>query len=770
MLNIPTSVKNLFGVSQSVVKKGFRVKFPNGEYPDITNENIIKESLKFTESICSRQNFRFGLAEASAVEFETIGIGDMRGMLIQCYLDVDVSSLPYQELVNIRNGTWDGELVEPPMVLPYFEIPLGVFVVSECPQNHEQNARRRVIAYTPSFFRQPSPVEQAKIQCAIPYPGYTYRPLVEPLVLSQLAFESDDDILAAGWTAAAASSNVFGGSCTGIKIRVTDANSHELDVYVSYIYLATPVRDPDIELYGVELDKAKVTAVQTAVDNYLATLGVQFTTAKVANTVEVPIPNVAALRDLVARQYQVYDGVEYHGSNYPAPGYWCYDAVHPFAIANRTHNSPASTSQSVEYIDMERSTKSTRFIAYCPFGVFDETETEQKTQDRAAVVFPITSLKITVDDITAGTSTESPFITFQPPYTGIYKYSPPASSPLAGRRLYIEPAGDEQEVSTFLGQLDYQQLVNDYAEIRALCSTPSRAGGMRTYHLSKTAQADYDPTLYHSCWIDEHAGQEYGIIRFGLTLDGKAVAAEFRCGNGAGIYDMSDNLILKSAGFDYADACDLLTDYFVPYINGLPLKTVEMEARGLPYVEAGDCVGVETLGGSTVAFVNTRMETTGVQALRAGMYAVGPAQEAGDNGSSGSGAGSGSGSGGGAGVTSVNGMTGAVTVKEAAAATTFSLGAGASGVTSYGTGVYDPNTSTVRLYLIARSTSNMGFSTVLATVPEAYRPSSTVTLYGAMCVNSLPFAYTGRLYTTGNIVQDLSASAREVFLCGEYVI
>ena len=121
-------------------------------------------------------------------------------------------------------------------------------------------------------------------------------------------------------------------------------------------------------------------------------------------------------------------------------------------------------------------------------------------------------------------------------------------------------------------------------------------------------------------------------------------------------------------------------------------------------------------------------------------------------------------------VTSVNGQTGAVSVKEAASATVFQLGAGASTVTSFSTGIYDPNNSTVRIYLVARSTSDMGFSTVLATVPEAYRPAQQVTLYGAMKVNNLPFCYVGRVLANGDIVQDLSSTARDVFLCGEYVI
>ena len=60
MLNIPDSVKALY--KQDGVRKNFRAHFPGGELPDITNDNIVMESVKFTESICSQDVFKFGLA------------------------------------------------------------------------------------------------------------------------------------------------------------------------------------------------------------------------------------------------------------------------------------------------------------------------------------------------------------------------------------------------------------------------------------------------------------------------------------------------------------------------------------------------------------------------------------------------------------------------------------------------------------------------------------------------------------------------------------
>lgn len=109
MLNIPSAIKALFQTDG--VRKNFRVHFPNGEYPDITNDNVVSESVKFTESLCSQSVFKFGLAEASVLEFETVGIGNMFGMTIEASIEIDVSSLSQADIEAIEAGTWDGELI-----------------------------------------------------------------------------------------------------------------------------------------------------------------------------------------------------------------------------------------------------------------------------------------------------------------------------------------------------------------------------------------------------------------------------------------------------------------------------------------------------------------------------------------------------------------------------------------------------------------------------------------------------------------------------------
>lgn len=89
MLDIPEEVKNLF--RQDSITKNFRVHFPNGERADLTNDNVVSESVQFTESLCSQENLKFGLCEASVLEFETIDVENISGCEITAGIEIDIT-------------------------------------------------------------------------------------------------------------------------------------------------------------------------------------------------------------------------------------------------------------------------------------------------------------------------------------------------------------------------------------------------------------------------------------------------------------------------------------------------------------------------------------------------------------------------------------------------------------------------------------------------------------------------------------------------------
>lgn len=136
MLNIPNEIKSLF-LDDSILKN-IRIHFPNGEHEDITNYNLEEESFSFTESVCSEDTLKFGLCESAVVQFVTKGIGNIKGMEIQCQIEIDISSLK-SEFINEYGQTSSD------VPFPFYPVTLGYFTVKSCPKDSIADTESRSI-------------------------------------------------------------------------------------------------------------------------------------------------------------------------------------------------------------------------------------------------------------------------------------------------------------------------------------------------------------------------------------------------------------------------------------------------------------------------------------------------------------------------------------------------------------------------------------------------------------------------------------------------
>lgn len=254
MLNVPNSIKALY--QRDGVRKNFRVHFPNGEYADITNDNVVQESVKFTESLSSQSTFKFGLAEASVLEFETVGVGNMFGMTIEASMEIDGSSLSAADKAAIAAGTWDGTWSD-----DVFGIPLGTFRVNSCPRDHQSMAHRQVTAYTlyGGGSAKNSPFEEAKLKLQeYPQKG-EYTPDIVKLVLAAFGWLNEGTRNKLTKTQYASWSSLPNGSQTqpiwssgggASYIRLTNYAQKELDFSTI----------PEDALYSLELNGPMTTA------------------------------------------------------------------------------------------------------------------------------------------------------------------------------------------------------------------------------------------------------------------------------------------------------------------------------------------------------------------------------------------------------------------------------------------------------------------------------------------------------------------------------
>ena len=92
----------------------------------INNNNLVKESVKFDERMCSGSEIKFGLCEGSSLEFQYFDKPNINGKRIQAFIEVQ-----YKD----ENGD-----------LAWHEIPMGFYTVSQCPMQFSTGIRK-VVAY-----------------------------------------------------------------------------------------------------------------------------------------------------------------------------------------------------------------------------------------------------------------------------------------------------------------------------------------------------------------------------------------------------------------------------------------------------------------------------------------------------------------------------------------------------------------------------------------------------------------------------------------------
>ncbi len=247
MLYIPEEVKDV--LKRDSVRKNLRISFPNGEHEDITNDNLIAESMTFTESICSRDDFRLGLTESPTIEFETFNVDNIKGAEIDVSIEIDITDadyvtktvklfdgkgsfqveavediiidsdkvnakayfvespdieVPIMQIGNVEEESFEVKFVELPgltvygkmveiilinesddsieevtvhypvgnirdgLPYPYYSIPIGRFIVEECPRDAKLRQKRQVSAIGKGFdLEKVSLLEKAKRQALI---------------------------------------------------------------------------------------------------------------------------------------------------------------------------------------------------------------------------------------------------------------------------------------------------------------------------------------------------------------------------------------------------------------------------------------------------------------------------------------------------------------------------------------------------------------------------------------------------------------------------
>lgn len=618
MLNIPDSVKALFKLDN--VKKNFRVQFPNGEFSDLTNNDIVLDSVSFTESICSTEIFRFGLAELSVIEFETVGIGDMRGMTIQCSCEICIDSLTTAQKNEIKSYNGDGEYYQKPAATAqgweYYRVPYGVFVVSECPRNQQAAQHRRVTAYSPDFVSM-NPFEAAKLRTVQDLPDDGdgdpphYTPDAALLPFAQLAQYGDEILLQEGFTRESYKSYTESPGQAAFPTYVFTVNGTQIALHVeSAGFFGISCAGESI--YGVTgAEKVSYTEWETQIENYITELGITFPAS-----VYVREKNVYAaffsldefMQTFVSSRFWV--GGTYYGTRNE---YITTPFFRTFAYAVRAAN--------VRSESVPLNASSTKMICVYGGGRNDNSWATD-------ILFP---KEVSISAINVSTQVPIKYLTlskYSYDITGFakfWKYTAPSGLTLYGTRLDFTGSPARNGGFDYVGAYDMSALVNGYLEIRAEFAAPKRTGGVKVFRLERSEPAEsLPPSLYANAWWDEFIRRDIGMVRYTVQENNTDYPAEVRFGNALGVYSMEDNAMLKTLQLTQSEIGDLIYTNFALYAVGLSLNDTEVEdAQGLPYVEAGDLLLLTAEDGETANLYITRQKISGEMFLHTDIQEVG---------------------------------------------------------------------------------------------------------------------------------------------------
>ena len=127
MIDVPVRVKDALRDGRRLKNYRFNVLNDDGTIDfTIENSNLVSESVKIDERMCTGNQLKFGLCEGSSLEFQYFDFPNITGRQIQAFIDVQ-----YED----ANGD-----------LQWHSIPMGFFTVDQCPMQFATGIRK-VTAY-----------------------------------------------------------------------------------------------------------------------------------------------------------------------------------------------------------------------------------------------------------------------------------------------------------------------------------------------------------------------------------------------------------------------------------------------------------------------------------------------------------------------------------------------------------------------------------------------------------------------------------------------
>lgn len=588
MLTIPEEVKALYRRDvQEHFTKNFHVHFPDGEFRDLNNSDIVAESVSFRESICSQQYFRFGLTEGAMIEFECVGVPDIYGVHIQCAIEIDITTL---------GDSWQpatGEDFLTPQVCEWadgtlaYRIPYGDFVVKSCPRNHQQMAHRRVTAYAKTFTNN----------------------------YAMSAFEQ-------WWQAAPITDETKTFNVTDFVATSTNVLLPDYDTSVDKTALFTADTAPDMPLRmaaGSVQRPTLYTLFVTPTEYYTADDNAMRANADVVQIILNRNRGVyeGMLEDIrgLLEQYEIRSANGYGESFLTIP-----DMMKSICIV-----AQAGFSYWLVYSDL--------MTRGSVFGTAETTVLNPNYPSTSGYGIWSIAPAVTVRLYEGTLETPSGTPIFEQQYDILESYEAYgwkiANRDVLESQTFTANATLQYEVTTvdphteytYYNSFSFSKILNGYLELNAQFGTQDRTNNYKVMRISDGGTENVIPSEYESIWWDDYTVNDVGAVSYNFA-DSSSGRHQF--GNGESSYSMYDNGLLQALPELTKQNVDAIIDArFVPHLGDVTYTPSDIDLMAMPWIEAGDMISATAEDGTIVNILVMQQQISGIQTLKASVQASG---------------------------------------------------------------------------------------------------------------------------------------------------
>lgn len=581
MIQIPQEVRTL--LKRDSVYKHFRAVFEDGT-PDICNRHILKESLKLRESVFSGDSFTFGAAEAPTIQFETVGVGNILGKWFQAWLEIDASTLPRSMQVDM-----------PDLEMPVYPIALGRFCVTACPRNHGAMVQRRVAASanpgTGGIHLGESLENIINTRWVLPKSARTKIPIDFSTLLLIAGYEqANPDYIETILDETGI--QMPGNAQFQVNLSVTDTADHP-NAAAGAIVIPSSGRYVAVDVGAIVGSVPGPAAAFAGFGDF------------------IPKPDLSGYaHDLAAQIWSMHPG----DIGFVSKG--AFGSVEPVTLdflEDWLSNTwlPLCPELRPHYIYTVNGSNE-QHLFHQPFGEWFSPVTALKYAYGVRYVVPLSIAAPTPPDpeyypLVDGGET----VTYR-----LCTYNVPDSAKNAVDKITYALDGQKMPKAEGGGILfqreDVEKAIRAALELRGAFGQYSRGGGAKLLRLSNENPLRISRGMYEECWWDEYDLEPIGSISYRLADEDNA----YTFGDGRSTYALACSDIfglMKSPTEEEIEA--ILAAELVPALKRLKYTPIDLTARGLPYLEAGEAIIVEAEDGTEVESLVLTRELSGIQHL-----------------------------------------------------------------------------------------------------------------------------------------------------------